>query len=57
MMTKKNYEALADALSSGACEYGFGHIVDNVCDVLESDNPRFDREKFFEAVFGPDGPL
>lgn len=56
MMTKKNYVALADALSSGASEYGFGHIVDNVCDVLEADNPRFDRDKFFEAVFGPDGP-
>jgi len=51
MMTKKNYEALADALSSGATNYGFEFVVDNVADVLASDNPRFDRSKFVNRVY------
>jgi hypothetical protein len=54
MMTKKNYQDLAGALSIGADEYGFEFVVDNVADVLAADNPRFDREKFFIAVFGED---
>ena len=51
MMTKKNYEALAEALSFGADSYGFEFVVDKVAKVLEEDNPRFDRAQFFNAVY------
>lgn len=54
MMTRKNYQALAEALSSGTDSYGFEFVVDNVADVLAADNPRFDRDKFMVAVFGED---
>jgi hypothetical protein len=54
MMTKKHYRALAEALSFGSDEYGFEFVVDKVADVLAADNLRFDRDKFFEAVYGPD---
>ena len=54
MMTTKNYQALAEALSSGTDSYGFEFVVDKVADVLAADNARFDREKFFVAVFGED---
>jgi hypothetical protein len=51
MMTKKNYEALADALAFGADDYGFEFVADKVADVLAADNPRFDRDKFMDRVF------
>jgi len=51
MMTKKNYEALAEALSLGADSYGFEFVVYEVAKVLKADNPRFDADKFFAAVF------
>ena len=51
MMTKKNYQDLANALSFGADAYGFEFVVDKVADVLAADNPRFDSDKFFNAVY------
>lgn len=54
MMTKKNYEALADALAFGADSYGSEFVVDKVADVLAADNPRFDRNKFFNRVYALD---
>lgn len=51
MMTKKNYEDLAAALSTGEDLYGFEFVVSEVAKVLKADNPRFDSDKFFAAVF------
>lgn len=54
MMTKKQFEGLADALALGAGEYGFEFVVDQVADFCASENPRFDRDKFFARVFKDD---
>jgi len=51
MMTKKNYQDLAAALSTGDSLYGFEFVVSEVAKVLKADNPRFDTDKFFAAVF------
>jgi len=51
MMTKKDFEGLADALALGADAYGFEFVVRDVADWCASQTPRFDREKFEDRVF------
>ena len=58
-MTKKEYERFAYLLNS--MHHGFPadmfsieakrFLVNNMCDIFESDNPMFLREKFKEAVY------
>jgi hypothetical protein len=55
MMTKKDYERFAYLLNS--INNGFPDfeakrfLVNNMCEIFETDNPRFDRTKFKEAVY------
>jgi len=49
MMSRKHYVAIADALVS----VEFSHktvVVDALCRVFKKDNPRFDADRFKEAV-------
>ena len=61
-MSKKHYEKIAEAVSY--CYHGivmesnpyndYQHIVglvDELCDIFEADNPKFDSEKFRQAVY------
>lgn len=54
-MTKKDYERFAYLLNS--INNGFPDfeakrfLVNNMCDIFEMDNPRFDRMKFKEVVY------
>lgn len=58
MMTKKDYERFAyllntmnkfpeDMFDSATKRF----LVNNMCEIFETDNPRFDRAKFKEAVY------
>ena len=53
MMTRKDYVATAEILSSFkdliGDEFTFHDLVDEFGAMFESDNPRFDSNKFFEA--------
>ena len=59
MMTRKDYISFANLLNS--IHHGFPadvfsidakrFLVNNMCDIFESDNPNFDRAKFKEAVY------
>jgi hypothetical protein len=58
-MTKKDYVRIAGLFNS--MNHGFPSemfsyearkfLVNNMCDIFEEDNPRFDRAKFKEAVY------
>ncbi len=58
-MTKKDYVRIAGLFNS--MHHGFPaemfsidakrFLVNNMCDIFEMDNPRFDRKKFKEAVY------
>jgi len=56
-MTKKDYIKLAELVSTHTIydddrELDILYkdtIVDSLCDILEDDNPRFDRERFIAA--------
>jgi len=58
-MTKKDYVRFASLFNS--MHHGFPadmfsidakrFLVNNMCDIFETDNPRFDRAKFKEAVY------
>jgi hypothetical protein len=54
-MTKKDYDRFASLLN--AINKGFPDfeakrfLVNNMCEIFETDNPRFDRERFKEAVY------
>lgn len=58
-MTKKDYVRFAYLLNSmhhGFPADSFGYdakkfLVNNICEIFETDNPRFDRAKFKEAVY------
>jgi len=58
-MTKKDYIRFAYLLNSmnkGFPADMFSHeakkfLVNNMCEIFETDNPRFDRSKFKEAVY------
>ena len=58
-MSKKDYILLAAALRDVVEEVrrqgGFRRAVTVIEDALAADNPRFDREKFLEAVYGVQG--
>ena len=45
-MTKKDYEAIAEILDANVADLG---IVFDFADMLEEDNPRFDRKRFIDA--------
>jgi hypothetical protein len=59
MMTKKDYKRFAYLLNS--MHHGFPDgmlnidakrfLVNNMCEIFESDNPNFSRTKFKEAVY------
>lgn len=58
-MTRKDYERLAAELAEQYRDMtdpaevrGFWAAVCTVCDALERDNPRFDRNRFTDAVRG-----
>lgn len=61
-MTKKDYEALAkvfrNAKTFGNAQDGSlvysSEITEDFANVLESDNPRFDRSRFLAACRGED---
>lgn len=58
-MTRKDYKRFAYLLNS--MHHGFPaemlsidakkFLVNNMCEIFETDNPRFDRAKFKEAVY------
>lgn len=57
-MTKKDYIKLAEIIKKNSSEvltpYDYetinrNNFLDNLCDMLTNDNPRFDREKFIRA--------
>jgi hypothetical protein len=58
-MTKKDYIAIALVLNkhSGCAEYQSDHatcydaIINDFCDMLTLNNPRFDRERFTNACY------
>jgi hypothetical protein len=58
-MTKKDYirfAGLFNAMHHGFPADMFSHqaktfLVNNMCDILEDDNPLFDRARFKEAVY------
>lgn len=45
-MTKKDYAKLAAAIKEGGAT---GDFVDRLMEILEEDNPRFDRKTFLIA--------
>jgi hypothetical protein len=58
-MTRKDYRQLADELriefkqlETAAESNAFRIAVACIADAMKRENPRFDREKFSEAVYG-----
>ena len=50
-MTRKDYIAIAKALSNVEFStFSKGRVIDALCDVFQDDNPRFDADRFKEAV-------
>lgn len=64
-MTRRDYERIAAAIGSAISRVaglpftreerrlltlGYGILTDSLCDALEADNPRFDRERFINAA-------
>jgi hypothetical protein len=57
-MTKKHYEAIADAISHEATtwhadtKYAFvcQNIADNLADYFQKENPLFNRQKFMQRI-------
>lgn len=55
-MTKKDYQRFAGLLNS--IEKGFPDfeakrfLINNMCEIFETDNPNFNRSKFMEAIHG-----
>lgn len=53
-MTRKHYKELADALGrfagSGKGMDTFDDLVRSITTLLKQDNPRFDRDRFMDAV-------
>ena len=48
MMTRKDFRAIAKILSR---REGFVLMVDSFANFLENENPRFDRQRFLDAVY------
>ena len=55
-MTRKDYVMIADVLHNYTAEGGVtierDEIARALADAFESDNPRFDRVRFFNWVYG-----
>jgi hypothetical protein len=57
-MTRKDYERFAGLLNS--INKGFPDfeakrfLINNMCEIFETDNPRFDRSRFMDAVYKSD---
>ena len=53
-MTRKHFKALAEAIGSNAIghanTFAIWEVAESVANVCEDFNPRFDRERFLEAV-------
>jgi len=52
MMTKKNFEAMAEILRTTGpvrSDGDFSYIVAGLIDYFASENPNFDREQFIKA--------
>lgn len=52
MMSRKDYRAIAEAFRTATSQ---DEALANVARYLKSDNPRFDRERFFAAATTPKG--
>uniref|UniRef100_A0A6M3LMF4 Uncharacterized protein n=1 Tax=viral metagenome TaxID=1070528 RepID=A0A6M3LMF4_9ZZZZ len=56
MFSKKHYKALAKLihynLTKEEYSYPFNRFLSRLADMLENDNPQFDRDKFFSACDG-----
>ena len=55
-MTRKDYVAIAEAIDLSwrhnldlKPEYAVKEVTCRIADVMDADNPRFDREKFLKA--------
>jgi hypothetical protein len=55
-MTRKDYQAIAEVISTLADKYQFddgryivSEIASDLAEVLQNDNPRFDRQRFLDA--------
>lgn len=46
MMTRKDYQKIVEILDANVVEVG---VVLDFADMLEEDNPRFDRARFIDA--------
>ena len=54
MMTRKDYVATANILNNFVDEVDFltlSRIAENFAEMFESDNERFDHQRFIDAVF------
>lgn len=54
-MTRKTYRELAERLGKSLALHGNANtetwqLIAIFCDAMKSDNPRFDREKFLDAI-------
>lgn len=47
-MTRKHYEAIAQALAQGLEPVALTNLL---ADIFEQDNPRFNRERFLATVY------
>lgn len=55
-MTRKDYQAIAEVISTLADKYQFddgryivSEVASDLAEVLQNDNPRFDRQRFLDA--------
>lgn len=51
-MTRKDYTKIAEILKSH--NFVDDNLIDSFCDFFKSDNPRFDRERFRNAIINED---
>tara|TARA_R100000231_G_scaffold109253_1_gene80835 strand:+ start:1008 stop:1166 length:159 start_codon:yes stop_codon:yes gene_type:complete len=51
MMTRKHFVAIAKVLRENDAKH---HLIIDLCDYFQSENPNFDREKFVSASKGVD---
>ena len=55
MLSRKHYKAIAEiirtnyAVSSEPVKFVLRDMTDQLCQYFESDNPRFDRQRFIDA--------
>lgn len=54
MLTRKHYKKIAEILDTNQNK-AFGHlsrdVIYDLADYFKKDNPKFNRDKFIEAVF------